>query len=458
MEPATREKPTKRVRINPETEVLGNNKTPTTIANKCVSDHVVSLLPAMKSLLQHYWKKFFKFQQQCHQISNKLNKMDNETFVPKSAAINFTLGGSTIVKESAEFTKLAEDTTTLIDKFKKSIGENVSKAAKLEYETVKQEVRLVFCDACNKFAHAIILQSTSTDTVNDIDIHNLVYTSILSTPTCLSEVYMTSVEFQTLYKKQFPEHQPVTLPQVSQQQVVRRITRQTSTTATTATTSRHFRSASSQQLSDLSEAEDNSVAPEDPERNSTPVISAPISNCQLLSRSLTAIFVKPWNAYVTEIDKRLKDNKLKRFVVEITETQATDDAAARLDKERTIDAKTIEQLIDEKVNKRTKSLTNEINQLKQQLVRSKNSTRGGTPNRASSKKKQKTDKKETKSTPKKKASNTKSKGKPTSNKKKKQQSQKQADGNEQDTANAKGNKKKQSSKKKKNSGGKKKSK
>ena len=117
----------KKVTIKDSTSTFEKNKPPSYYANQFIEDLMSTLLPSIAALVQHYWNQYFKLQQKSFEIDNKLKKMNSENYIPKSASINFTLGGSSDVTESLEFTTLKQETISVVDTFKKAITDKVLK-------------------------------------------------------------------------------------------------------------------------------------------------------------------------------------------------------------------------------------------------------------------------------------------------------------------------------------------
>jgi hypothetical protein len=114
---------------------------------------------------------------------------------------------------------------------------------------------------------------------------------------------------------------------------------------------------------------------------------------------LNTIYNRTWAAYKLEHDTRILNTMLNKYTTSVLTTKATDETAAVIDNEPTIDPNLLKDIIANEVNKATKSLKQQITKMGQTMQRNaKNSDRGDNTatGRASSKKLKKQEKNSTK--------------------------------------------------------------
>jgi hypothetical protein len=103
-----------------------------------------------------------------------------------------------------------------------------------------------------------------------------------------------------------------------------------------------------------------------------------IHDIVLLTRILKDIFVHSWTNEQKKYEEKLMKVKMTKFSKMALTTKSTDEAAAIVANEPSADMKLIEELIEKKVNEKTKKLQMELNATKQKLQRQQNSTNTNT--------------------------------------------------------------------------------
>jgi hypothetical protein len=374
-ETATSGQQPKRVRIDSEVEVLGKTRTPSQISADHVTAHVTSLLPAIQSLARHYHQKYTKLKIKALQQLNKIEKLSRDDFIPRSANIKFQLGASKKVNENNEYKTLADSTQQTVDSFQTSLKAHILAAAKLEDEVNKDEIRKLFCEATNNLAQITLLSMiTDESSIDTATLHKLAKSSVeINAPATVNYVYMTTAEFTTLYDAKYRSE---SIPTAATAAPVPPLSTQTATSA-----SRHFNRAPALMEDEDSDMDDNNDDVQIVQPQQIPELQVAAAN---LGRLLSSVFQGSWLAYKGENDKRTLNAKLKRFLILATEEQATDDAAAIIGNEASVDAATLSALVVKQVNEKTKKLEATVNKLQQQLLRSsKNGSRGDNNNNSS---------------------------------------------------------------------------
>ena len=166
-------------------------KPPSYFANRFVSEHLSTLLPTIANLASHFWTLYFKQQQLCYEVKNKLTKMHTEDYLPKSANISFKLGGTKAVQESPRFIALKRDTDDAVQHFKKHIKNNIIAVTQLEYDTLQITIRNIVVDAANNLGHILLLaeqNNTLPPPTMEKQVHELVLTTMKINPIILDEV------------------------------------------------------------------------------------------------------------------------------------------------------------------------------------------------------------------------------------------------------------------------------
>jgi outer membrane biosynthesis protein TonB len=155
-----------------------------------------------------------------------------------------------------------------------------------------------------------------------------------------------------------------------------------------------------------------------------------------LSKLAIILFVGTWNRRMKSYNDRQKELALEKAATMIMLEKPTSDAAMVLDTEQTAEMKTLGELIDRKVDEKTKSLTATISRLQQQNSRHPKGQREAKQEQAS------TTKKSSKKQPQKNPKNSKKDTTPTATKdkddkkkqRKKKSAQNAADGNDSDSS------------------------
>ena len=331
------------------------SKPPSFYANQLISDHLSTLLPTIASLTSYFWRDYFKLQQNCTEINNKLQKMNTTEYVPKSANINFSLGGTKDVTESLDFTTLKTETITAIDDFKKTIKTKILKATKLEYTAAHNKVRHLFAEACNKLAHITLISKQQDDTpVLEKDVHKLVMTTLQTSPLCLQEVYMTYAEFMKIYRSKYPENQPDTI-----------MIDTTPITTTTTTKKRPISSLKSppggptespffsQSNKRPPTTDSDSITITDltvTTITTTPALQANTISI-VIATTLYKVFTTAWVMYREHTAQRKIDLQLYKFYKETIQTNITESTILPVNEEPTLTSATMNKLIEDKVNK-----------------------------------------------------------------------------------------------------------
>jgi hypothetical protein len=392
MDTATTEQTRKRVRINDEVEVLGQQKTPSQHATEHVTAQLVSLLPATQSLVTHFSKKYLKLQISALQSENKILKLTRDDFIPRSASIKFKLGATSRVSESTEYKTLAALTDTKVEEFHSGIKVQILAAARLEDQVIKSDIRSLFCETANKLSYMTLLSQHEEDTVDALTTHKLAKQSIAKATGVLKYVYMDSNKLELVYKDIYKD--AATAPTPAALPVPTPGAR--AAAAAAALPQNTFRehqefNQANEAAQELITQEQLSVSQGSMEEE---MPDAPANLPQIAQTDVTqignlmySIFTKSWERYLEEHERRTVNTRLQRYATSAITSKLTDETAEVIAAEPGVDTATLNNLIEKKVHEKTKKLETTIAKLQQQLTRSKNVPRGEPANRASRKKK-----------------------------------------------------------------------
>jgi hypothetical protein len=341
----TEETPRKRARFaDPNSSEPGpaTLTTPTKAAKSFATQNFASLPSATKSLVNHYFDKFIKLKTKERQQALTLKKFTNDTYIPKSAHVKLELNGSTRVKEKQEYKTLATEVQNMVTTFQKEATKAIKTAAALEMQETASEITVLFCNAMLDLANiALISISPTKDTNKDAWI--LALSTIKNHPTLLQHV---NVEDFDTFVKDYHEHTP----------------------KVTGTEPGKFA------------------------RITTIEKTAIIYQAQDFPETIRTLFVKSWEAQLKVYQDQERRLATETYVKGRLESKATKATAEAMDLEKTIDAATMDSLIEKKITEKTKGLQTKVDRLTEQLRRSrnvKNKPRGASPDSASQKKKKK---------------------------------------------------------------------
>jgi hypothetical protein len=137
----TNKRPKQRVRFASNTMQSGNTDTnnakpPMVLAEAKVRSFVASLHSELASIIEKLAKEHLTLLSKLHIKKNMLKKLeDNEDFIPRSARIEFRLTGSKRTELSAEFIALQEETTIMVQTYRKALREQVIKSLRIDITT-----------------------------------------------------------------------------------------------------------------------------------------------------------------------------------------------------------------------------------------------------------------------------------------------------------------------------------
>jgi hypothetical protein len=385
MDSATPNNPNKRVRFTETTEGQGILRTPAKQSNNVFSSFVVSLLPAISSLAQHFHKRYIKLRISALQQSTKIEKLSNDEFILRSTSFKFKLGATPRLEESEQFKSLAESTSDKVKKLQDELKADVLATAKLEDKLIQQDTKALYCEAISKLGTISLLAKVTHDSISDDLLTKFVMYSIAKDQRSLKYIFLNFEDFDKTFKKYKPNNIKVVFD-----------TQGADMSGADASDAFAAHLARIEQKTDT----DDSMSSDD---DNTDINVMKINNTQLYTNTfslstmteyqhlLYQTFHASWKAYLADHNSKMLNTKLQRYATLAIETKATDDVTRQLNSEPTVDPTTLKDLIRQNVEKETKELKDKLHRLEQQSKRTvKKVSRGDKArSRASPKKKQK---------------------------------------------------------------------
>jgi len=339
----TEANPKKRTRFaEPDEDEPGTappSTAPSAAAKSFAISNFASLQPATKTLAFHYYDRFLKLKSKGRQQANTHKKLTSVGFIPKSARIKFELGASMKVQETQEYRTLDEHVKNLVATFQQQLTKCIASAAEMEETETASATSTLFCQAMSDLANISMLANTTlTSTAKEARI--LALTTIEDHPTLMEHVNIANNDFAALYDKHVTN---------------------------IAGGADHVQDAP------ILHMERQAVRHQVPE----------------FPEIIKTIFVKSWDAQLkiyNDQDRRLLTETFAKNRLDLAATVTT---AAAMDLEETVDAVTMNSLIEKKISEKTKGLQTKVDRLTEELRRSHavKNNRGANKSSASEKKK-----------------------------------------------------------------------
>jgi hypothetical protein len=319
--------------------------TPMALARQSLHSHCASLQPEIATILS---KLGLERLQVLHKLSHKsiqAKKIEDDTaFIPRSARVNFALSASKSVEQDEEYTRLVDETCTLVTTFQAALKTKILAVAKLEVTTLKKQLRSEFAISLRLSVQACLICEQSS---LQLDVDMVVTTLLKEYHTqLLAHLDMEPHAFLVLYKR---THSMATLP---------------SPIAL--------------------------VLPTNPtlQQNVTLPSQATLLAFAKVHRTLDTVFLAPWAVYTDVLTRNEIGLQIKRLSATHFATATTEATAMLVDSEGAVEPQLIKEFIQTQVNTATRALQSELKNLRSQVSAkpaSKNTKRG--PSRASNKNK-----------------------------------------------------------------------
>ena len=291
--------------------------TPMRIATTAIDTFVESLREEVKPTLGRKARAYLTEVATCVDKCSTIHRMKaDDTFIPRSARINFTLKTNKETADSDEFKELAEANDTLVTETKQKLRANIIKSLEIEFGKRVDKIIGLITEAVNL---AVLIAMAENDSTDDIETAatRAVFTNLIP---AINETTMIT-------EAMLSENLDVT----------------------------HPAPAPAAQVTQGEQGQQPQPQPQ------PPAIPAPVSE---RARELaSALFIIPLRKWMeAKKDQELR-NKLRSIVNPETK-KATKAAAMELDEEPTLSEAKVNDLIKEAVAKETKALRNELAKLK----------------------------------------------------------------------------------------------
>jgi hypothetical protein len=279
---------------------------------------MTSLPDSIRSLASDFERRFAKLKSEMQRKQKALTKLQDATYVPKSTNLKFSFKVSKAIKDTDEFANLDSETQTLIRNFQSSMRSKLYNCVGLEQNHLQISSAKLFFNSALAIAKLLLLNQDHRNPTADIDSRFLVLLMLERHAIKLSK-----------YQSWHPGHV--------------------------------FESFHAH-VDDKNPAHIRGTLP----NNFADGKKALADN---LAQVLIFTFITSWEKKQAVIDAKEKNNILEQARRAILVEESTASTAAALDLEDTIDSKTINNLIEEKVSHTTKHLRSQIAQLEQKLQR-----------------------------------------------------------------------------------------
>ena len=311
---------TKRARfaIPGQPTLLQDTNTPTGILQSHLCSAFVTLHYTISTLAKEACTRCVKLFNTERNQRDKLAKLRNDDYVPRSANFAFTLKTNRRVSEKDAFKTLASAQETAIKVFQASIKANIVQVVNLEQLDTRDEIHAHFSLAAFNFAKIILIESNPSDEDPSEAARVLALSTVHLHPALLQYCHMERLDFYENYKSVNKCDKPTF---------------------------------------DGSNIDATEIAAIEPYQATLFLV-------------LSNIFVQPWKLICKLKEQQEKTKALEHFSKTLANGAATEACAMEIDKETSVSAATLNDLITAKVSAETMALRKQIDKLSQQLKRS----------------------------------------------------------------------------------------
>jgi hypothetical protein len=362
----------KRVRFTENEAEKHATIAPSNKAKEVFSTSVVSLLPAIRTLAEYFFQKFLKLQISILQLSTKKEKMLQSATVPRSARSNFKL--TTKESESEARQQLNTNVATCIEQYQKALKDNIIASMDLDLQSLRELVKSTLCDALYQLVKIyLILQFTKEDIAAEY-IHPQVINIIRTEQRIVHYVFNSFDEFSTYYRN---KHSITAMDTVDEEDGTDISVLANNSETPITFNSRHF-ARNRAVVSRASSVSTASSTADTNQNNNQYILSA--DNNHIIKQLLYRTFNQSWAAYKHEHDLRITNALLTKYSTTVISTAVTNETAAIVNSEPSVDPKLLKDIITEEVNKATKNLKQQLISLKQSNKRTSKNSNGGDNN------------------------------------------------------------------------------
>jgi hypothetical protein len=155
----------KRARFQETASDTPASQSPYGLAKLRANDTIASLPVTMQSLAKHYVFEYLKLKSSLARLEKIKFNLANDSFVPRSARINFAIGASPRAQEAypTEFESLTERVEMAVGVFQTTCKDLIKTALDLEMKTVHDDLTSLFCRADIAIATSCAINSPTFD-------------------------------------------------------------------------------------------------------------------------------------------------------------------------------------------------------------------------------------------------------------------------------------------------------
>jgi hypothetical protein len=320
-------------------------KSPKLHSEAFVQNHVASLQPQIATILAKLGVQHLDLLHRAFNKKKQLDRMaDDDTFIPRSARLEFTFHMSKKAEQSPEFIALKQETDDHLISFRKILRDQVLKATKIELDTLIDTIQEDFARSIRVIAEAFLICDNKNDATSPHEVLSFMLQSDNDAARLLKYINVASSdEFYEVYKSvhSLPSF-PIRSAALQQSQ---------STNATDNNNSSIFFQTQSQQ------SQQQVTQQHDPYLGQTDKIK----------RAIEAVFVESFDAYVLQCQKNEIDLSLKKLTVSHFTEESTHSTQMELDQEPAVNRNQLKDLIRKESISQNKTLHSELNKLQAQL-------------------------------------------------------------------------------------------
>ena len=339
MDPLTNENGTaKRTRfdssVSPPTDTELTTNSPMAVAVRHIEAHVASLHPEIATILSKLAKTHLLLLTKADNKKRQIERMSNDAaLIPRSARVKFEFKTSKQAEQDPEFIVLREETNAVITEFQSHLKSKIIAVAKIEERLLRLDIPTDLATALRLATKAFLVCDGTTNPATADKMVNTILDRYHET--LLKNCGLSLAAFRAVYKTthglaSLPD--PFVHPATQEEEddgmslFARGITRQFPAAATNMT------------------AEDKEAGK--------------------IFRALSSTFVMAFAMYTTTQKKNAIKLALKQLATEHFDSAATADAAMEIDTEPSADRPQLENLITTQVDKKTKSMAQELKSLR----------------------------------------------------------------------------------------------
>ena len=367
---ATDARPSKKVRSDatvatPDSAVL----TPLAHAKRTLTSHLASLQAQEAALLSRLGSRHLSTLLKLHQKKNQVRKLeDDPTSLPRSTRLKFSLNPSNLVKHTQEYATLKEETDDVLNQIQVSLRLQVFKLLKLEVKTLQKSLLDSFVEA---FRLCILKSTLYENDIGEGQVDQICATLISTSHSDLLKYLDTNV---ASFKEAFTRTHslqafPTSIPDNLLFHPIHQAARHDDDDPVLGYEILGLRNPRTRPL---------------PQAPPTPLLCT-IRNVKQL---ILNIFNDPWTSFCTAEKRQVINQQVLRLSTTYFDTNATAEANMIVEQEPAIEPTLLKQIVQKAVDSSTKSLQNELKNLRNQLKQK--SSKRGQPSSASSKNKKAT--------------------------------------------------------------------